>query len=316
MKITKTTVAFFGTSDRSIPILEALNTNFKLSLCVTKKDVKVGRNQECKETGVKVWAKANKVNFVEIDSLKDADLEKVTRALESEKVEYIIVADFSYIVPDQLLQKYENSRIINIHFSLLPKYRGASPVQFAILNGDENTGITFQLVHRRMDAGAILYQIVYKMAYNETSGELYDTLFKISAEKLPQILANYFSGKTTPLAQDEEKATYTYSKTHPTHTFIYKEDAQINWKNGTEVIERQIRAFNPWPISWTYLKELENNSTLSQKFKFKKHIDKELPVKIYETAVIERKLAIKTLQVAGKTKMTWKEFENGYMEKD
>ncbi len=184
-----------------------------------------------------------------------------------------------------------------------------------MLNGDENTGITFQLVNRRMDAGAILYQIGYKVTYKETSGELYETLFKIAADKLPQILEDYISGKLNPLPQDEEKATYTYSKNHPTHTFIYKEDAQINWKDNNEIIERQVRAFNPWPISWTYTKDLENNGNLTQKIKLKGHVDKNLKVKVYETELIEGKIDIKTIQLEGKTKMGWKEFENGYVEK-
>ncbi len=308
-------VAFFGTSDRSIPLLESLKDSFNLALCVTKRDVKVGRDQESKETGVKKWAKENNIRYVEVNSLKESDLEQVMKDLKTQKIEYGIVADFAFIIPEKLIEHFESKNLINIHFSLLPKYRGASPVQFAVLNGDENTGITFQLVNRRMDAGAILYQIGYKVTYKETSGELYETLFKVAADKLPKILEDYISGKLSPLPQDEEMATYTYSKNHPTHTFIYKEDAQINWKDNNEVIEKQVRAFNPWPISWTYIKELENNGNLPQKIKLKSHVDKNLKVKIYETDLIEGKIDIKKLQVEGKTKMDWKEFENGYVEK-
>lgn len=316
----KLKVAFFGTSDRSRPILESLKENFDLALCITKKDTRVGRKQVIKESGVKKWAKENGVDFVEIDSLREYNLERVLQKLKALNIEYGIVADFSFIIPVQVIEFFENNRILNIHFSLLPSYRGASPVQFAILNGDETTGITIQLVGKRLDAGAIIYQIGYKLTNNETSGELYNTLFEISADKLPQILQDYATGKITPLPQDEEKATYTYSPSHPTHTQIYKEDAKINWKEDKNLIERKIRAFNPWPVCWSTLKELENNPALTNsKIKLKKHLNKDLTIKIYEAELAaeskDEKIQINTLQLEGKNIISWKEFENGYVEK-
>ncbi len=109
-------MAFFGTSDRSIPLLESLKDSFNLALCVTKRDVKVGRDQESKETGVKKWAKENNVRYVEVNSLKENDLEQVMKDLKTQKIEYGIVADFAFIIPEKLIEHFESKNLINIHF--------------------------------------------------------------------------------------------------------------------------------------------------------------------------------------------------------
>lgn len=306
-------IAFFGTSERSLPILNSLKANFDLSLCITKKDQLVGRKQELKECAVKTWAKSNNINFVEISNLRDVDLDKVLSAIKKEKIDYGVVCDFSVIIPDEVIQIF-GKNLINIHFSLLPKYRGACPVQFTILNGDEHTGVTFHIVDSKMDHGELLHQIVYKMDQTETSGKLYETLFKISAEKLPDILKRYSKGTITPLPQEEDEATYTYSPNHPTSTFIYKEDAEINWKEKPEVTERKIRAYNPWPIAWTTLGEIENAKNLFYgKIKLKPHINRRLKVKIYKGELVEGKLRVLDIQIEGKNRMAWKAFENGYL---
>jgi methionyl-tRNA formyltransferase len=313
----KIKVVFFGTSDRSTPILEALKNNFDLVLCVTKKDTQVGRHMELKETGVKIWAKENGVKVLSISSLKGMELEDLIEQLKGSNVEFGLVADFSFIVPLQLIEFFQG-KLINIHFSLLPSYRGACPVQFAILNGDDTTGITYYLMDRKMDTGKIIHQIGYKMAGNETSGQLYSVLFGLAAENLPKVINEYKSGLLVPRVQDEDKATYTYSPTHPDHTFIYKEDAQINWKKPAGQIERAVRAFNPWPICWTTAGELENNKKLwAQKLTLKTTADKKARVKLFSVEVTgdkKDKINIYELQPEGKNKMTWESFENGYVE--
>ena len=257
----KLRIAFFGTSDRSIPIVESLCNNFELVLCVTKRDVNIGRHQEKKPTAIKTWAQNKNIPYITISMLKGLELEDVIEQLSKSNIDYILVADFSFIIPEKLIELYPD-KIINIHFSLLPKYRGASPVQFAILNRDENTGISYHLVVRKMDRGAVLHQIGYKMAYNETSGFLYDTLFILAARELPEVITKYHLGTITPRSQDELEASYTFSKSHPESTFIYKEDAQLDWSAKTTSIDATIRAFNPWPICWTSLSELEANKRL------------------------------------------------------
>ena len=306
-------IVFFGTSERSLPILNSLKSNFDLDLCITKKDQLVGRKQELKECAVKTWSKNNNIDFVEVNNLRETDLDKVLSVIKKEKIEYGVVCDFSVIIPEEVIQLF-GKNLINIHFSLLPKYRGACPIQFAVLNGDKHTGITFHVVDAKLDHGEIIHQIVYTMDQTETSGELYETLFKISAEKIPEVIRNYSEGTITPLFQEENEATYTYSPNHPTSTFIYKEDAEINWRKKPEVIERKIRAFNPWPIAWATLGEIESAKNLSiGKIKLKPHINRNLKVKIFKGELVEEKLRILELQVEGKNRMTWKAFESGYL---
>jgi len=309
MKNTK--VIFFGTSDRSAPILDSLKSNFNLCLCVTKKDTKIGRKQIEKETGVKNWCKNNNINFIEIDSLKENNLSYVLKEIEKTQPDIGVVADFSYIIPKSIIESL-NGQIINVHFSLLPKYRGASPVQHAILNGDEYTGVTYYLLSENMDDGDILFHIEYKIDSKNTSGELYELLFNFASENLPNVIKKYLSGEIKPVTQDHSLATYTYSKTNPKHTFIFKEDALIDWDQSVEQIERSIRAFNPWPIAWGYLKDLDNTKCLYEKIELKEQVNKDLKVKIFKSQVVDGKLKIDELQVEGKNKIDWKEFKNGY----
>ena len=144
-------VAFFGTSDRTIPILESLNgdRDIHLSLCVTKRDTLVGRKREIRETAVKKWAKENAIPYYEITNINN-EKKILDELLVKNGIEICIVADFSFIIPTELINNnaYE---MINIHFSLLPKYRGASPIQHAIINAEEKTGVTFQKVSKELE---------------------------------------------------------------------------------------------------------------------------------------------------------------------
>lgn len=296
-------IVFFGTSDRSIPILNSLKQNFHLLLCVTKADTKIGRKQEIKESGVKKWAKENSISYIEVDNFKQNNLSAVIDQLNYSKPEYGVVCDFSFIIPNEIIEWFKG-KLINIHFSLLPKYRGASPVQLAILNGDKTTGISYQLVHKEMDKGAIIKQIEYKTSGKETCSELSSTLFKIASENLPSVLTQYDNLTLKPKDQNETLATYTFSKTNPKSTLISKEDSQIFWNEPAEVLERKVRAYNPWPIVWIYLKDLP--------FELKENVKPELKLKIFSVGIKNGKFEPIEVQVEGKSKISWKEFRNGY----
>lgn len=305
-------VIFFGTSDRSVPILESIKNNFDLILCITKKDTKVGRKQVVRETQVKKWAKEESVPFLEISSLKNEDLELVSKKIDELKPDYGVVADFGYIIPKKIIDLLKN-KIINVHFSLLPKYRGASPVQFAILNGDKTTGVTYYILDEKMDTGDIISQIEYKIDSNITSGELYEKLFQISAEKLPNVIEKFNSGNLNVTKQDDKKVTYTFSISHPKNTYVFKEDARIDWDLTAKKIERMVRAYNPWPIAWTTLGNLEKAKVLSENIFLKELTNKNLKVKIFRTHLEDNKLKIDELQIEGKNKISWDEFRNGYL---
>lgn len=298
---------FFGTSDKSKPILEALKEHTSLKLCVTKSDTLVGRKKEKRETEVKKWAKQNDVEFIEVSNLKDQE-NKVIAALKQAEVEIGVVADFSFMIPLEVIETPKHG-LVNVHFSLLPQYRGASPVQHAILNQNELTGITFYLMDKGMDTGAILDQVVYQLRGDETTESLYSTLFELAAQELPHVLEAYVADEITPQEQIDADATYTYSKTKPRATLIDKNDAKIDWSMPAVAIDAAVRAYLPWPVAWTTLAELEKGLNV----KLKESSDKDLRVKIYKTTAIDRRLEILELQIEGKNKMDWESFKNGYL---
>lgn len=305
----KTKVAFFGTSDKSLPILEVLHKHFDLMLCVTKDDTVVGRKKEIRQTSVKKWAIKNNVDYISIKKLQGKELAKLKRVLLSKSILLGIVADFSFIIPSEIIDTFKLG-LLNVHFSLLPKYRGASPVQHTIINGDEITGVTFLLTDEDIDTGNIIFQVKYRLTGKETTQQLQVTLFELSAKNLPIIIKKHVSGGLKPKKQNHKNATYCYSPSHPKSTLIYKEDAKIDWDESESLIERRIRAYYPWPIAWTTLSNLEKTSKVAFS---RKHKSKDLKVKIYEAVLYQnKKIQIKKLQVEGKNVVSWNEFKNGY----
>jgi len=305
----KVKVAFFGTSDRSQPVLESLHINFDLALCVTKADRIVGRHQIKEKTLVKKWGERKGIDVFEIENFKK-DGKALLKALGKHDIELIIVADFGFIVGKELIDEYKN-RIINIHFSLLPKYRGANPIQAAIIQGEKETGITYLLMTLGLDEGPILHQIKLDLKGNETSGRLYEILFEKAAQNLSGVIRGYLSKEITAVEQDPKKATFYYSPSHPKSTYIYKEDALVDWSESAEQIERKIRAFNPWPIAWTTLEDLEKSGKVGL-VGLKEGVKRNLRVQIYSAELMGGKIIPKVVQVSGKDKMSWGDFKNGY----
>jgi methionyl-tRNA formyltransferase len=310
----KLKIAFFGTSDRSIPILESLKNSFELSLCVTKEDVKVGRKQIVKSSGVKAWAVRNNVPIRKLTAVRKGRWSGVISLLKEYKITYGVVADFSFIIPKSVID-YFQGKLINIHFSLLPKYRGASPVQFAILNGDKKTGVTYQLVHEKLDQGNIVEQIEYILPQGETAGKVYTKMFDLAANNIAKVVYEHAQDVTIPTPQNEDEVTWTWSKTHPKRTTIYKEDAEIDWQEDSNHIYNAIRAYNPWPIAWTTLGKLESGmQNMGQQARLKENVSKENAIKVYSAKIgAKGTLELDEVQVAGKRRMGWKDFSNGYL---
>lgn len=330
----KHNIVFFGTSNKSELILEKLKENFNLTLCITKRDAKVGRKQTSIPNGVKRWAINNDVEFLEIQSIKK-EITTILNVINSHKPVVGIVADFSFIIPNQIINSFEKG-IINIHFSLLPKYRGASPVQHSILNGDNITGITYMLIDEGMDTGDILYQSEYKLHNTETTQSLYKDLFTQAANELPTVINDYLNDIIIPTPQNHKDATYCYSEFDSSKTFIFKQDAKIKWNKGINFVDKQIRAYFTWPIAWSTFEDMLNNDiyinliTLNlcvqnennsysdcKKIALKNSKNGPLVVKFYEAKKIydnstEFLQPIK-VQVEGKTVINWKDFVNGYL---
>ena len=308
-------VAFFGTSDRSIPILEVLKANFNLKLIITKDDVRFGRKQELKETQVKQWAKRNQVHFITIDKLSSDKSEEIIEQIKYLEIDLGIVADFSFIIPEKIINAFP-FKMVNIHFSNLPKYRGASPVQFSILNGDLTTGIAFYILDKGLDTGEILEIVNFDIKPNDTADTLYENMFLKASELVPNVINKYIEGKLTPRPQNHEEATYTYSATNPKRTTIDKNDAYITSTFDQQRTDRFVRAFFPWPVAWTYVEKLVANPIFNLKNLNLKNKDVEkLRIKIYEGSVNENHYIPAKIQLEGGKIIDWKDFLNGYFEK-
>jgi methionyl-tRNA formyltransferase len=232
-------VAYFGSSSFSIPPLQEISTH--VSCVVTRKAKPKGRGQLLEDTEVKREAINLKLPVIEIDSFKDDAIKE----LESLKPDFFVVASFGLIIPQWVLN-IPSVGPINIHPSLLPKYRGPSPIQWALLNGDAETGITFIRMNEKMDAGNILYQEPMTIDPGDNVITLTDRLAKRSAKILSSFLQKVDAeGLQEGTVQDHARATFT--------PILTKEMGRIEWSQNAEQIVRQVRALVAWPTAYAFL---------------------------------------------------------------
>lgn len=303
-------IALFSTSSRTLDTAKVLYEHFNLALIVTKNDKIIGRNKDPEPNEIKKFAIDKNIDFIEIEKFDLPKKEEVLKKMDANKIDLAISFDFGFIIPEKLFT-YPKHKFVNIHFSLLPKHRGASAVQFAILADEKEYGITYHYVTAKLDCGDILYQSKYPLNENFNSKEAYEFLFKKASEEITKVLENILLGKLSPIQQSEELASVTYSKTNPKHTFIFKEDAYTDLNEDERTIFRKIKAYNPWPILHT---EIKNLSKINQfkNLKIKKEIDENLIIKLSEANFINNYLQITELTPSGKSKTTIKDFINGY----
>jgi len=280
----KPKIIFLGTPEFGAIILEGLiKNNYSPVLVITAPDKPVGRKQILTSPPVKKIAEKYNITVTQPEKIKEAAIE-----IKNLNPDLIICAAYGQIIPKEILEIPKHG-CLNIHPSLLPKYRGASPIQTVILNGDKETGVTIILMDEKMDHGPIIDQTKYKIPDDINHKELDSALAKQGAHLLVKTLPKWINGEIEAKTQDESNATYT--------KVLKKEDGKIEWKKSAEEIERQIRAFCPWPGTFAFIK----------------HKNKILRVKILEAGISkEKKLIIKKLQPEGKKIMTLEEFKKGY----
>ncbi|MFC1615366.1 methionyl-tRNA formyltransferase [Patescibacteria group bacterium] len=236
-------ILFFGTSDFALPILESLIKNkYKITAVITQPDKPVGRKHILTPSPVKEMALENKIQILQPNSR--AELSDVRCQLSNVKLNLIITASYGKIIPKNILS-IPKFGAINVHPSILPKYRGPSPIQTAILNGDKETGVTIMLMDEKMDSGDILIQNKISLAGDEKFNFLHDKLSQIGADLLIKIIPKWINKKIKPISQDEKSVTYS--------RIITKEDGKIDWNKSAKSIDAQIRAFSKWPVCWTIL---------------------------------------------------------------
>jgi len=242
---------------------KASASEYKPILVVTAQDKPVGRKQIITPPPVKVIAQKYNIPIFQPSNLNNSSY---VYLLRQKKPDLIVVAAYGQILPKEILDipKYG---CLNVHPSLLPKYRGASPVQYAILNGDKKTGVTIMLMDEKMDHGPIMasskFQIPNsKITYGELLKELANLGAKLLIETIPKWTPpTHHPPEIKPIPQDESKATYT--------KILSKEDGKINWKKSAEYIERQIRAFDFWPESFTFWQKTGRHPPATQLLRIK-----------------------------------------------
>lgn len=301
-------IIFFGSPDFAAVVLDSLIKNqFNIVSVFTQPDKKIGREQKTAFSSVKNLAIRNKIRVSQPESLKDngaaGEIKKINPDL-------IVVAAYGKILPKKILE-IPRFGSVNVHASLLPKYRGASPVQSAILADEKETGITLMLMNEKMDEGDILAQEKIEIGENDTAENLLEKLGKSGAEMIVKFIPEWTSKKINPRPQDGKEATYC--------GMIKREDGKVNWNEPAEKIYRQYRAYQPWPGIYTFYEKNHRPSRLklTDILSDKEINTGEKPGKIVE---YNRNIAVQTgkglivlreVQPEGKKTMNIKEFIRG-----
>ena len=232
---------FLGTPDFAVASLSALiKSRHEVLAVVTQPDKAVGRKAILTPSPVKVCAEQNGIKVLQYNKIR---LEGVSD-LKALSPDVMVTCAFGQILSQEIIDVAPHG-VVNVHGSLLPKYRGAAPVQYAVLNGDRETGITIMQTEAGIDCGDILAVEKTFVGENETAGELFDRLSIIGARLIVETLDRIEKGDITPVKQDESKATYV--------KMIKKSDAKIDFSLPAAKIKNLVYGMNPWPIAWTTL---------------------------------------------------------------
>lgn len=297
-------IIFAGTPHFSVPSLLSLadSSEFEVMAAITQPDKPVGRGGHTSAHPVKVAAGKKNIPIFQPEKIID-----IKKELLEMSPDLLIVVAYSQLLPKEILE-IPRLGCLNLHASLLPKYRGSSCIQSPILNGDKITGVTIIKMEEKLDAGPIISQKQINIESSDTTGTLFDRLSVLGAELLLTSVIKYANQEIIPEEQDESKSSFSGR--------IKKEDGEIDWKNTAEKIERQVRAMSPWPGTFTFLGEEK---------KYFKIIEVEIiGIESHKPGTIftfnsnpaiqcgQNALIIKKIQPEGARAITGKEFLNGY----
>lgn len=271
---------FFGTPDVASKTLEILKSRGYLpELIITSPDSPRGRGLIMAETPVAIWAKENNIKCLKPEKIDDEFISK----LSTFNFQLSVVVAYGKILPEALI-KAPLLGTLNIHYSLLPKYRGASPLEATLLNGDEVTGVSIQQMEFKLDSGPILKEEELEIGINDTKAELREELIRLGANCLSDILPQIQNGNIVPKIQDESKATFCKK--------IKKEYGEININGNAKENWNKYRAYYGWPGT----------------FFFAEKKDKKIRIKISEAKYEDNSFVIKRVIPEGKKEMSYDEF--------
>lgn len=272
--------AFFGTPEVASKTLNILKEKGYIpGIIITSPDTRSGRGLEMKETPVSIWATENNIKCLKPEKITDEFIQQ----LSTFNFQLYVVVAYGKILPEELIKKPELGTI-NIHYSLLPKWRGASPLEASLLNGDEETGISIQQMEYKLDSGPILVEEKLEIAINDTKEEIKNDLINLGANCLSDLLPKIKEGKLNPKIQDESKATFCKK--------IKKEHGEIDLNGDQLQIWNKYRAFSGWPGVFFFVEKK----------------GKKIRIKVKEAKYKNNSFVIKRVVPEGKNEMSYDEF--------
>lgn len=236
-------ILFMGTPDFAAESLNAMiRAKLDVAAVISQPDKPKGRGHKLMPTDVKVAAQTAGIEVYQPESLKN---EAILPLLREINPELIVVAAYGKILPEYIIN-YPKYGCINVHASLLPKYRGAAPIQWSVINGDLYTGVTIMQMDKGLDTGDMISTVTTEIGEYETAGELFDRLAVMGGELLVKTIADIENGKISPTPQNHDEHTYA--------PMLNKELGKIDWNKSTREISKLICGMNPWPLAYTLYK--------------------------------------------------------------
>ena len=294
-------IVFMGTPDFAVASLDRLvNDGHNISAVFTKVDMPRGRKMVMTPPEVKVYAESKGLTVYQPQSLKD---DNVIDTIKSLNPDVIVVVAYGKLLPPAVLE-IPRLGCINLHGSLLPKYRGAAPIQWTVINGDKVGGATTMYMNEGLDTGDMILTYETEVGENETSGELFDRLAVDGADLLSRTLKLFEEGNAPRIPQDESKATYA--------SMLDKTMCIIDWNKSCDEVHNLVRGLNPWPVALTTLDGKRVKVISTRKSSLKGNPGQVVCVNPLTVACGSGSVEILTLQPEGKKAMDSKSFLMGH----
>jgi methionyl-tRNA formyltransferase len=308
-------IVFMGTPDFAMESLKVLVENgYQVVGVITAPDKPAGRGRQLSESAVKKYAVENNLKVLQPEKLKNpefiADLESLNADLQ------IVVA---FRMLPEIVWNKPRLGTFNLHASLLPQYRGAAPLNWAIINGETETGVTTFLLSHEIDTGKIIFQEKVNIAENDTVGDIHDRMMVLGSKLVLKTVDALAEGKVQPT--DQTQMTDNQERIKPAPK-IFKEDCRIDWTRDTESVRNLIRGLSPYPTAWTELIHPEKTEIITAKIFASSHDNSSLPAapgtigtdgkKYFKIACPDGWLSITDIQLSGKKRMKIDELLRGF----
>jgi methionyl-tRNA formyltransferase len=303
----KLRIVFMGTPDFAVGILDTIyQNNYEIVGVITVPDKPAGRGQKVSTSAVKEYAVSKNLRLLQPTNLKAEDFLDELKSLNANL--QVVVA---FRMLPEVVWKMPKLGTFNLHASLLPEYRGAAPINWAIINGETKTGVTTFFIDDKIDTGAMILSKETSIGANESAGELHDRLMQLGSETVIETLQLIEKGEATTTIQTENPAIKTAYK-------LNKDNCKIDWSQSGTAIFNLIRGLSPYPAAWTYIKDGENEWNVkiyAASFEEKEHIDAVGKVSTTKKEIFittkDGVLKVTSLQFPGKKRMLAHELLNG-----